>query len=169
MLKPGSQAPELAVETLEGETWRLSERNPENFTLIVFYRGLHCPICRKQLQELTKKLDHFLANGVEVIAISGDQRDRAERSRREWQLGELRIGYGQNVESMRDWGLFISRSIKEGEPDLFGEPGLFLIRPDGTVYSEAIQSMPFARPPLDDLLGAISFVVKNGYPPRGEA
>lgn len=29
MLKPGSQAPELVVETLESETWRLSEHIPE--------------------------------------------------------------------------------------------------------------------------------------------
>lgn len=169
MPKPGTQAPELAVETLEGATWRLSEQEPENFTLIVFFRGLHCPICRKQLQELIEKLDDFRANGVDVIAISGDQRDRAERAHKEWQLGDLRVGYGQSIESMRDWGLFISKAIKEGEPDLFGEPGLFLIRPDGAVYYEAIQSMPFARPPLGDLLGAISFVLKNDYPPRGEA
>lgn len=169
MPKPGTQAPELVVETLQGTLWKLSEQKPVSFTLIVFYRGLHCPICRKQLQELIQKLDDFAANGVDVIAISGDQRDRAERSHKEWQLGDLRVGYSQSVESMREWGLFTSKAIKEGEPDLFGEPGLFLIRPDGTVYYEAIQSMPFARPSFDDLLGAIGFVLKNDYPPRGEA
>lgn len=137
--------------------------------MVVFYRGLHCPICRKQLQELAEKYDEFRTQGVEVMAISGDDRERAERTQREWQLGNLPIGYGQSVESMREWGLFISRAIKEGEPAQFGEPGLFLIRPDGTIYYEAIQSMPFARPPLADLLSAIDFVVKNGYPARGEA
>lgn len=54
-------------------------------------------------------------------------------------------------------------------PDEFSEPGLFLIRPDGTLFASTVQTMPFARPKFDDLLGAIQFVIKNDYPARGEA
>ncbi len=70
---------------------------------------------------------------------------------------------------MRAWGLFVSRSIKDGEPAEFAEPGLFLISPDGTVYYEAVNSMPFGRPQFGDLLQAIDFVTENDYPARGEA
>ncbi len=55
---------------------------------------------------------------------------------------------------MRAWGLFVSTGIDDGEPPLFNEPGVFLVRPDGTVYYEAILSMPLGRPKLDDLLTA---------------
>jgi peroxiredoxin len=170
MPKPNMPAPSLDVPLVGEETmWRLSEQAPESFTLIVFYRGLHCPICKRQLQELSAKIESFRAEAVEVIAVSGDGQQRAERAHGEWELGPLTLGYGQSVESMREWGLFISKGIKEGEPELFGEPGLFLIRPDGSIYFEAVQSMPFARPPLNDLLSAIGFVRKNGYPARGFA
>ena len=169
MLKPGSKAPELEVKTLDGGNWRLSEQRPEQFTMVVFYRGFHCPVCKGYLQQLEQKIEEFQARGVDVIAISGDTQERAERSAEEWELAKVPIGYGQSVESVREWGLFVSHAIEEEEPDLFGEPGLFLIRPDGSVYYESIQSMPFGRPSFRELLGALDFVAKADYPARGEA
>lgn len=64
----------------------------------------------------------------------------------DWKLTRLRVAYGQDAGSMREWGLFVSKGIKDPEPDAFGEPGIFLIRPDGTVYMAALNSMPAARP-----------------------
>ena len=43
MIKPTTAVPELSVEVVGGDTWRLSEQTPESFTLIEFYRGYHCP------------------------------------------------------------------------------------------------------------------------------
>lgn len=169
MLKPRQAAPELAVETIGGGTWRLSEQAPERFTLIVFYRGVHCPFCRTQLQELNANRENFRASGTEVFAVSGNDLEQAQRAAREWELEDLPIGYGQSVASMREWGLYISRGIKADQPELFGEPGLFLVRPDRSVYYVAVQSMPFARPSLQELLSGIDFVLKNDYPARGEA
>ena len=168
MLTPTDRAPDLQIETLDQGKWSLQKQNPENFTMIVFYRGLHCPVCKGYLQGLERRLDDFRSRGVEVIAISGDTRGRAEQTKLDWGVETLPIGYGQSIDSMREWGLFVSRAIKESEPDLFGEPGLFLIRPDDTVYYEAIQSMPFGRPAFQEMLGAIDFVLQNGYPARGE-
>ena len=68
MPRPRQAAPELVVETVGGGTWRLSEQAPERFTLIVFYRGVHCPFCRTQLQDLNAKREDFRARDVEVIA-----------------------------------------------------------------------------------------------------
>jgi hypothetical protein len=42
-IKPTQPVPELDVATLDGERFRLSERSPDAFTMIVFYRGLHVP------------------------------------------------------------------------------------------------------------------------------
>ena len=44
-LIPRQPVPELSVRTVGGSTWNMSEQSPENFTLVVFFRGLHCPIC----------------------------------------------------------------------------------------------------------------------------
>ena len=54
------------------------------------------------------------------------------------------------------------------EPALFSEPGLFLVRPDGTLYFGTVQTMPFARPNFREILGALDFVLAKGYPARGE-
>jgi hypothetical protein len=85
----------------------------------------------------------------------------------------LQIGYGLSLASAREWGLYISASrgktsIGIEEPALFSEPGVFIVRPDGTLYYGATQTMPFARPQFQDLLGAIDFAIAKDYPARGE-
>jgi alkyl hydroperoxide reductase subunit AhpC len=167
--KPQTRAPELEVDTLGNGGWKLSDRKPDRFTMIVFYRGVHCPVCTTYIGELQDKLGDFTSRGVDVIAVSGDTRERAERSKSEWGLDNLTVGYDLSTDVMRDWGLFVSSGIKDEEPDEFGEPGLFLIKPDGSVFFDAINSMPFGRPKLDDMLDAVDFVTENDYPARGEA
>jgi hypothetical protein len=46
---------------------------------------------------------------------------------------------------------------------------VFLIDPSGSVYYEAILSMPPGRPRLDDLLGGIDYWISTDYPARGDA
>jgi peroxiredoxin len=138
--------------------------------MIVFYRGLHCPVCKGYLRQLERMLDDFAAVGVtSVVAVSGDSAERARQSVQEWGLNRLAVGYGQTVESMREWGLFVSKAIKEDEPEEFGEPGLFLIRPDGTVFAEILNSMPFGRSRFEDLVISLKWIAENDYPARGEA
>jgi peroxiredoxin len=170
---PRTKVPALSVATLSGNTWVLAERKPERFTLIVFYRGLHCPICRGYLGELLKLKAEFLMRGVDIIAISSDDEPRARQTATDWQLGDLTVGYGLDLGVARAWGLFISSSRGKTsagieEPALFSEPGVFLVRADGTLFWSAIQTMPFARPHFRELLSAVDFVIAKDYPPRGE-
>lgn len=167
--RPRAEAPPLEVDTLGDATWRLSDQRPRAFTMIVFYRGLHCPVCRGYLRDLDRRLDDFAARGVEVIAVSGDARERAEQSRREWELEKLELGYGQTVESMRAWGLFVSEAVKDTEPGVFAEPGLFLVNPAGSVFYAAVNSMPWGRPSFGEILKGVEFVTAHDYPARGEA
>jgi peroxiredoxin len=168
IVKPRTRAPRLSVTTVGGDHWSLDESAPERFTVIFFYRGLHCPICRKQLGELDRELGEFERRGSEVVAISGDTPQRAQQSKHEWRLERLTLGCQMPIETMREWGLFISHAIKEDEPEYFSEPAVFIIEPDGTVFFEAINSAPFARPPVKGLLEAIDYVTENDYPARGE-
>ena len=170
---PRQPVPALSVPVIGGDTWTLAEQSPKSFTLIVFYRGFHCPICSRYLGDLDRKLGQFADKGVSAIAISGDTQERAGKTQREWKLGALTIGYDLSLECAREWGLFISTSkgkTSSGveEPALFIEPGLFLVRPDNTLYCSSVQTMPFARPGFTDVLGAVEFVLANDYPARGE-
>jgi peroxiredoxin len=166
-VRPTEPAPDLTVPLLRGGTYRLADQRPRTFTMVVFFRGLHCPVCRAQLSELERRLPEFEQRGIEVVAVSGETRERASQLAHEWRLEQLPIAYGLTEDQMRAWGLFISQGINEGEPALFNEPGLFLISPDHTVYYESILSMPVGRPRVDDLLGGIDYWVGHGYPARG--
>jgi len=174
MFKPRQPVPALSVPTVDGGTWTIGEQKPRNFTLIVFYRGLHCPICRGYLTELNRLHDEFVARGVNVIGISGDTAERAAQTVTDWKLPNLTIGYGLPIDEARAWGLYVSTSrgktsLGIEEPALFSEPGIFLLRPDGTLYFAIVQTMPFSRPHFSEMLTAIDFVLKNDYPARGEA
>jgi peroxiredoxin len=168
-VRPRQAAPELTVPLLRGGTYRLDEQTPDLFTMIVFFRGLHCPVCRAQLSELERRLDELHSRGIDVIAVSGETRERTSTLAQEWKLEHLPLAYGLTEDQMRAWGLFVSRRHNENEPALFNEPGLFLISPDHAVYYESILSMPVGRPRLDDLLGGINYWTANHYPARGEA
>ena len=173
-LKPRQPAPTLEVDTLNGGRWRLAEQSPQNFSMIVFYRGLHCPVCRKYTGELNGLIGDFDKRGVTTIVTSTDVKERAEQAKSQWGLPNLTIGYGVTIDQAREWGLYISTSrglTSAGieEPPLFAEPGLFLVKPDGTLYWGSVSTMPFARPHFNEILGAIDFVISKNYPARGEA
>lgn len=173
-LKPRTRTPELEVDTLDDGRWRLSEQKPRSFTMIVAYRGYHCPICRPYIAGLDRMLDEFGKRGVEVLAVSTDTRERAQRTQEEWKLKNVRIGYGMSIDRAREWGLYISSSRGKTsagivEPDLFNEPGLFLVRPDQTLYAAYISTAPFARPHFDEIVKALDMIIEKDYPARGEA
>lgn len=172
-VKPRTPAPSLEVETVDGGPWRLSDRRPANFTLIVAYRGQHCPICKTYLKDLRRHVDDFTTRGVDVIALSTDSEERARATREEWDLAGLTIGYGLPIEQARAWGLYISSgrgktSIGIEEPARFNEPGLFLVRPDGTLYAAWTATMPFARPHFREVVAALDVILERNYPARGE-
>lgn len=171
-LMPRQAVPALNVATVAGN-WTLKDTTPEHFTLVVFYRGYHCPLCRTYLQELNRLAADFAERGVRILALSSDTQERAELAKQEWQLDNLDIGHSLTQDQANAWGLFRSAgkgltSIGIEEPATFSEPGVFLIRPDLTLYWSQVSTMPFARPHFKEMLGAIDFVLKNDYPARGE-
>ena len=129
-LFPRQQVPDLRVSLAGGGSFDLSRERPANFTLVVFYRGLHCPICKTQVRDLEAKLPEFEKRGVGVVAISSNGHERGEKAKAEWGLSNLRVGYGLDLEAARSWGLYISSGrgptyAGVDEPTLFSEPGLF--------------------------------------------
>jgi len=123
--------------------------------------------------ELERLSAEFASRGVQVVAISSDAEDRGLQMSQKVQASGVKFAYGLSLKNDRQWGLYISTSrgktsIGIEEPDLFSEPGVFLVRPDGTLYYGAVQTMPFARPQFQDLLGAVDFAISKDYPARGE-
>lgn len=54
-LRPREPAPELELPLVGGGTFRLADSEPKQLTMVVFNRGLHCPVCQAHLRELDRR------------------------------------------------------------------------------------------------------------------
>ena len=141
--------------------------------MLVFYRGMHCSVCRDYLGQLQSMHTTFSRLGVTPIAISADDAERACSAEARWGLEDLCVAYDLSLRQAREWGLYVSSgrghsSLGIEEPPMFAEPALFLVRPDRTLYYASVQSMPFARPSFGEMLRGIELAIARDYPARGE-
>ena len=173
-LLPRKPVPALEFDTVGGERWSLAAQKPQHFTMVVFYRGLHCPICHRYTSELNAMIADYDKRGISTVITSTDTQERAAEAKEKWGLPDLTVGYGVSIDKAREWGLYVSTSRGKtsagiDEPPLFAEPGIFLVKPDATLYWASVSTMPFARPHFTDIAGAIDFAISKNYPARGEA
>ena len=166
-LTPDTQAPDLKLPLVGGGTYDLAAEKPETFSMVLFYRGYHCPVCKNYLNSLLEVLGEYKAAGFTVVAVSMNDEALATKTVEEWGLGDLRVAHSLSVDQAKDWGLWISKAFKDVEADIFTEPGLFWVRPDGKLYLVDISNMPWARPDLKMLLSKVGYALENNYPARG--
>jgi len=167
-LAAASTFPKTDVSSLSGEKITLgAPRGAHDWQLVVVYRGLHCPICKKYLSALEKAEADFNAIGVDVVAVSGDPEEKARAMADEKDLS-ITIGYDLSVEQMNTLGLYVSEPRSPEETDRpFAEPAVFVINAEGKIQIVDVSNAPFARPDLEGLAGGVKFVRENDYPIRG--
>ncbi len=165
----GSKFPDIEVTMLNGDTKSLGKpENGHDWKLVVIYRGQHCPICTKYLNQLETVKKSFYNAGVDIIAISADSKEQLESHLEEKIDIDFPIAYGLTVEQMDTLGLYISDPRSEKETDHpFAEPATFVINADGNIQIIDISNAPFARPELESLASGLSFIRENDYPIRG--
>jgi len=169
-LSAGEAFPALTVPRVGGGSLAIGEpQGGHDWQLVVVYRGKHCPICTRYLGELNDALKAFNEIGVDVVAVSADPKEKADA-----QIGEVNpdyaVGYGLDIEQMRQLGLYISHPRSAQETDRpFAEPGVFVVNGDGKLQVTDISNAPFARPDLKSLLMGLTFIrnPENDYPIRG--
>ena len=166
----GSKFPDINVSKLGGGEIKLgSPEEGRDWSMIVVYRGKHCPICTRYLGQLENLLSEYHEAGVDVQVVSGDPQEKAEAHMADIGVS-FPVGFGLSVEQMAKLGLYISdpRSPKETDRP-FPEPGLFVVNSDGNVQLLDISNGPFARPDLQAVLNGLKFIrnPENNYPIRG--
>jgi len=166
-MMPDTQVPALSLPLVGGGTWTLADQSPKNFTMIIVYRGLHCPVCKMYLSKLNGLVDMAAEAGVNVVVASMDPEDRATEAKSDWGLDNLNVAYGMTTQDIANWGLYLSTAFKDAENAQFAEPGLFWVRPDGRLYLVDISNMPWSRPDVEFLLSKVQFAMDNNYPARG--
>ena len=173
---PGDTMPAIDARLVGGGRWALAREKADKLALLAFYRGIFCPVCRTWLGDLDRLVPEFEERGVSVIALTCDKKDAAERAVKEWGLQKLRVGFNLAPDDARQAGLYISEgrgvnpATSQKEPMLFTEPALMAVRPDGILYASWIQSQPYARPHIAEVLTALENAIARGLPePRGSA
>ena len=166
-VKPGQDFPGITLPKAGGGKLSLSAGEGRDFRLIIIYRGLHCPNCKAQLTEVQDRLEDLADAGITAAAASMDGKERAEQARSKWHITQFDIGYNLTRSDAKQLGLFLSAAEFEQEPAIFAEPVMFLLEPGNTLHAAWIQSAPFARPSLDDIIHAAKFVAEKDYPARG--
>ncbi len=140
-----------------------------DWQMIVVYRGRHCPLCTKFLNNLTDYRQRLLDIGIDTAAVSADSEAQLREHRKRLDVN-FPLYFGLNLEQMSELGLYISvpRSAEETDHN-FAEPGLFVINSDGQVQVIDISNNPFARPDLETLVSGLEWIRKpdNKYPIRG--
>lgn len=154
-IKTGQKLPHLELPLVGGATRVLDDRRGGRFVVLVFYRGSHCRRCNPYLNAFQTLLPKFRALGAEVVAVSADDRPRAEQSVKAWKLDRLPVAYGFPLAQAADWGLYVTARGKPEDPPLFTEPALFIVGPDGTLDHGIINTAQRLRPDPNAILAHI--------------
>ena len=96
-LMPREHVPSLDLPLTIGGRYVGGQQSGERFDLLVFYRGLHCPICAKYLLELERLGEDFQKRGVRIIAISSDVVSRAQAMADKVQARCVEVAYGLDL------------------------------------------------------------------------
>ena len=171
-LLPTETAPELALALVGGGTTddlKLGTEADGRFSLVVFYRGLHCPICRKQLGEIDKRIEDLTATGIgRAVAIPMETEEPSGRIVHQWHLANLPVAYGLSEEAARAWG-WGSESLAHDQGRRAGplqrtghlHPGR---GPDVVLVQHRDHAL---RPALDDVVAGVRYAQEHDYPTRG--
>ena len=169
-LASGALFPNITVPKLGGGEITLGKpAAPNDWQLVIAYRGKHCPLCTRFLTELNDSLSAFSDLKVDVVAVSADPVEKAQAQIEPLAVG-YSVGYDLSLEQMTELGLYISNPRSPEETDRpFAEPGAFVINDKGEIQLIDISNAPFLRPHLPSVLAGLGFIrnPENNYPIRG--
>ena len=168
-LIPGEKVPKLEAILTNDQLWLLHSESIDKFLIIIFYRGLWCPLCNKQLNDFNKIVDDFQEIGIQIMALTNDSLINVQTAKKDWNIDNITMGAEIDMATLKEWGLYISTKVFPPENDYFPEPGIFVISPDYTLYAAYIQSTPGGRASAKNLFDWMKIVVDHNYPSRGLA
>jgi peroxiredoxin len=77
VIQPGEPAPDFTLPTVHQDgTVSLADYRGRRAVLLAFFRGIHCPFCRRHVARLGLVQDKLLAAGVETLAVIASDLDR---------------------------------------------------------------------------------------------
>lgn len=172
-LSAGQTFPDIELLSPDGSKVNLlaaahSEKTSYPWTMVVIYRGTHCPICLKYLNAITEFKDRLKSLNIDLIAASADTAKQLDAMKEKGLEVNFPILTELAISDMKTLGLYLSDPMDESETDhVFPEPALFIVNEEGKVVMIDIANAPFIRPDLEQLVSGLEFALEKNYPIRG--
>ncbi len=154
----GEAAPEFTLPEARGAQIRLSDLTRNEKVVLVFYRGGWCPLCSRQLADLSQAYSRFQAAGAEILAISNEEVAKGQELRAKagppFRLlhdpkGTVLHTYGLVVQSRDALG---TMKRKHG----YAHPATVVVGRDGKVAWKYVGKDYKDRPGVDAVLEAVA-------------
>lgn len=169
-LKAGDPFPQITVNSLDGQEVTLGKPvTGTDWQIVIVYRGRHCPLCTKFLNEIDSYKQRLFDNKVDLIAVSADSKEQLESHLKKLNVN-FPVYYGLTLDQLQTMGVYISVPRSEKETDHnFSEPALFVINQDGNLHVVDLSNNPFVRPDIENLVSGLEWIRNpdNNYPIRG--
>ena len=129
LLKPGTEAPEIALNTIDGKQFTLKSLRGK-YVVLDFWASW-CSDCRRDAPNIVALYNKFHQKGVEFVGVSFD------RNNESWKNGvaKLALPYTQvsDLKNMRESPVSLSYNIK-------WIPSVYVIDPEGKVALATVMS-----------------------------
>ena len=174
-LKAGDHAPAFTLDAPDGTPTASADLLAQGPLVVSFYRGVWCPYCNMELQELEAAREGFEAAGARLVAISPQNRVNSRKSLRENALGfpilsdpgnTVAAAFGLRF-ALPGYLVDLYKSLGNMLPQFNGDdswtlpmPGRFVIGSDGVITYAEVNPDYTRRPEAADMLPAIQRAVE---------
>jgi len=169
-VRAGDPAPDFALASVDGTTWRLAEAGAGGWTVLVWIFAHWCPVCHGEFRELIELGEAFAAQGVTVATIECHDAFRA----RVMTGREIEPDYWFAEESFRDlytrgiwWPHLMDPAGRVGamygvdplahavHAEYINRPSTIIIDPDGRVRLAYFGTFWGDRPSMEQTLDMV--------------
>lgn len=166
IIKPGDAFPAIEFKMVGGGTRQLNN-NKNRWTLLISYRGDHCPRCKTYIAKLHQLAPGYADREVDIYLASMDPEAIAQRtiSENNWTLP---VAHSLSTDEARQLSLYLTPHEEGSElSGPYSEAGMFLINPEGLTQVLERSNSPSVRPDLEVVLDGIIGTQDRNLPIRG--
>ena len=152
MLQNGDVFPSFTFARAGGGEIHLPGDLAGGFGVILFHRGSWCPYCNAQLAAFARAVDIFAGEGIKVVSVSVDDREKSEALVEKHKLG-FPVAYGANARAVSAaTGAFVN-----DDPVCLQATG-FVLNPEGRIATAVYSTRAIGRLLPDDVLGFVRYL-----------
>jgi len=166
----GDAAPGFALPKVRGGELELAKVLSETRAALVFYRGGWCPICNRQLADISNRYADFRACNVAVLAISNEEVRQGKKV-----LAKVGPPYPLLLDSSSNviarYGLVAAKRDPLGwvlRKHEYAHPAVVLIGQDSRIEWFYRGKNYRDRPTVDQILAAVRRTEKESEPDEGD-